>query len=92
MTLKLNEPLVIHCDNTQTLRLMQEETAKSTTKLRHVDIHQHRLRQEYASGRIQLQWIPTREMIADGFTKALQGQKFENFVGMIGLEDIRAKG
>jgi hypothetical protein len=28
-------------------------------------------------------------MIADGLTKALPGQKFENFIGMIGLVDIQ---
>ena len=28
-------------------------------------------------------------MIADGLTKALPGQKFGNFIGMIGLVDIR---
>ena len=52
MTLKLNEPLIIDCDNTQTLRLIKEDTAKLITKLRHVDIHQHWLRQEYAMKRV----------------------------------------
>jgi hypothetical protein len=28
-------------------------------------------------------------MIADGLTKALPGQKFRNFIGIIGLVDIR---
>jgi flagellar assembly factor FliW len=39
MTLRLNEPLIINCDNTQTLQLIIEDTAKLITKLRHVDIH-----------------------------------------------------
>ena len=38
ITLRLNEPL-IDCDNTQTLRLVIEDTAKLITKLRHIDIH-----------------------------------------------------
>jgi len=88
MTLKLREPLIIDCDNTQTLRLIKEDTAKLVTKLRHVDIHQHWLRQEYATGRVLLQWKATKEMIADGLTKALQRKKFENFVNMIGMVDI----
>ena len=54
MTLHLNEPLIINCDNTQTLRLITEDTAKLITKLRHVDIHQHWLRQEYAMRRVLL--------------------------------------
>jgi len=88
MTLRLNEPLTIHCDNTQTLRLLKEDSAKLNTKLRHVDIHQHWLRQEYTARRVLFEWIPTTEMIADGFTKALPKQKFQNFVQMVGMVDI----
>jgi hypothetical protein len=89
MTLRLHEPLVIHCDNTQTLRIIKEDTAKLITKLRHVDIHQHWLRQEYAMKRVMFEWKPTKEMIADGLTKALPRQKFENFVRMVGMVDIK---
>lgn len=88
MTLRLHEPLVIDCDNTQTLRIIREDKAKLTTKLRHVDIHQHWLRQEYSMKRVLFEWKPTKEMIADGLTKALSRQKFGNFVRMIGLVDI----
>ena len=76
MMLRLKEPLIIDCDNTQTLRLITEDTAKLITKLRHVDIHQHWLRQEYAMRRVIFQWKVTKEMIADGLTKALPKQRF----------------
>jgi len=46
LTLELNEPLVIQCDNKQTIRLLVAESLKLQTKLRHVDIHAHWLRQE----------------------------------------------
>src|SRR5271154_5025187 len=76
---------------TQTLRLIKEDSAKLITKLRHVDIHQHWLRQEYAMNRVLFQWKTTKEMIADGLTKALPKQRFENFVKMIGMVDIRER-
>ena len=41
LTLNLNEPLTINCDNTRTLRLVTEDSAKLVTKLRYVDIHNH---------------------------------------------------
>src|SRR5262249_15873436 len=41
LTLKLNEPLIVECDNRQTLRLVTEESMKLSTKLQHVDIHNH---------------------------------------------------
>ena len=69
--IRLNEPLIINYENTQTLRLITEDTAKLITKLRHVDIHRHWLRQEYAMRRVLFQWKATKEMIADGLTKAL---------------------
>jgi hypothetical protein len=91
MTLKLHEPLIIDCDNTQTLRLITEDAAKLITKLRHIDIHQHWLRQEYAERRVQFRWMSTKEMIADGLTKALQKQRFDAFVRMIGMVDIKER-
>jgi hypothetical protein len=91
MTLRLHEPLIIDCDNTQTLRLIKEDTARLITKLRHVDIHQHWLRQEYAERRMLFRWRSTKEMIADGLTKALQRQRFDNFVKMIGMVDIKGR-
>jgi hypothetical protein len=39
LTLRLDEALAIQCDNRQTLRLLNEESAKLITKLRHVDIY-----------------------------------------------------
>ena len=74
-------------DNKQTLRLLTEESAKLATKLKHIDIHTHWLRQEVQQGRIRVDWVPTTQMPADGFTKSLGGQKHAAFVDMIGLTD-----
>jgi hypothetical protein len=89
MTLRLKEPLIINCNNTQTLRLITEDTAKLITKLQHVDIHRHWLRQEYAIRRVLFQWKATKEMITDGLTKALPKQRFQSFVNMIRMVDIK---
>jgi Reverse transcriptase (RNA-dependent DNA polymerase) len=88
LTLQLDEPLTIQCDNIQTLRLMNEDTTKLATKLKHVDVYNHWLRQEVGEKRITLNWVPTSEMPADGFTKALGRQKHEAFCKMLGLVDV----
>src|SRR5436189_4250419 len=88
LTLQLNEPLVIECDNSQTLRLIMEESMKLSIKLRHVDIHNHWLCQEYAERRVLFNWTSTRDMIADGLIKALSSQQHEVFVKLIKLNDI----
>jgi hypothetical protein len=68
-----------------------EEAAKLQTKLRHVDIHNHWLRQEHREGRINIRWQDTAHMIADGLTKALGRQKHQRFLAQIGLQDIRTR-
>ena len=65
----------IRCDNRQTLRFF-DESVKLVTKLHHVDIHNHWLRQESKKGTVQLHWEPT----STGLTKALSKQKFAHFV------------
>ena len=49
--------VTIKCDNTQTIRLVTEEISLLQTKLRHVDIHNHWLRQEVSSGRINVEYV-----------------------------------
>ena len=88
LNLVIPEVLTIECDNAQTIRLLVDESMKLQTKLRHVDIHSHWLRQEVQRGSIHIRWVPTKEMIADGLTKALSSaQKHDSFVRMTGIED-----
>jgi hypothetical protein len=79
----------VECDNQQTIRLFTTPAIKLATKLKHIDIHHHWLRQEVQDQKLQLKWIPTSEMPADGFTKALPTQKHLQFIKQLGLVDIR---
>jgi len=83
-----DKTLRIQCDNQQTIRLVEAEVAQLKTKLKHVDIHNHWLRQEVENGTLRIIYTPTDEIFADGFTKALQGDKFKTFLNQIGLADI----
>ncbi|EAQ84333.1 hypothetical protein CHGG_08347 [Chaetomium globosum CBS 148.51] len=83
--------LVIEVDNTQTIRLVTEEIAKLKTNLRHVDIHNHWLRQEYAAGKIDVMYTKSAEMMADGLTKALVQEQFVSFREQMGLVDVRER-
>lgn len=78
----------ISCDNSQTVRLINIETPQLTTKLRHVDIHHFWLRQEAQSGRIHVDWVPTDEMPADGFTKSLSAEKHQRFIEQLGMKQV----
>ncbi|KAF5183470.1 Reverse transcriptase family protein, partial [Thalictrum thalictroides] len=87
----LNDDPVISLDNQQTIRLITSEAPRLVTKLKHVDIHQLWLRQEFQFGKIKVEWVPTAEMVADGFTKELSPQKHSVFVRQLGMEDIRSR-
>lgn len=71
--------LSLKCDNRQTIRLLTREDPQFHTKLRHIDIQHHWLRQEIPAGRLQVEWISTKDMPADGLTKIFPRQKHEIF-------------
>ncbi len=50
-----------------------------------IDRH-HYIRDEVAAQRIQLFYIPTDEMIADGLTKALTHVKFHRFIEQMNMQ------
>ena len=87
LRLDLESPVIL-CDNQQTLRLLQKETPKLATKLKHIDIHQCWLRQEVQCGNISVEWVETKKMIADGLTKSLSPQRHLNFMGQMRLVDV----
>jgi hypothetical protein len=85
-----HQPRIL-CDNQQTVGLVQKERPQLTSKLRHVDIHNFWLRQVHRDGKITVQWVPTTDMPADGFTKPLSAEKHSHFVKQLGLVDISSR-
>lgn len=87
---KVNNKLgiVIHCDNQQTIKLVKMEIGLLNSRLRHVDIHNHWLRQEVEKGTIRVEYVPSGDMIADGLTKVLTNTSFAAFIQQLGLVDI----
>lgn len=88
LKLNLGEKPFIFCDNIQTLRNVSSDAFHLQTRLRHVNIHQHWLRQEYQQGRVNAKWLRTAEMPADGLTKFLPKEKFNNFVDLLGMVNL----
>ena len=85
MRFNTDEQPSVDCDNMQTVGLIKKKRPELTTKLRHVDIHHFWLRQSHQEGLIEIEWTPTANMIADGFTKALSNQKHATFVQQLGM-------
>lgn len=85
----LRLPMTLMCDNQQTVKMLTQKSPLITTKLRHIDIHQHWLREMLLNDKnnIKLVWVPTNLMPADGLTKRLNIVRHQNFVRQIGIED-----
>ncbi|KAH6242081.1 hypothetical protein HBI42_243440 [Parastagonospora nodorum] len=88
LTFDLGDLWKIWCDNQQTIRLVVGRNERITTRLRHVDIQNMWLRQEHAKGSFSVEYLPTKEMPADGLTKALTHQQFDHFKQLLNLKDM----
>lgn len=70
-------------DNQGSIALAHNPVFHSRTKL--IDIQHHYIRNEVASQRIELSYVSTEEMIADGLTKALTHAKFHRFIEQMNM-------
>ena len=81
---------ILECDNRQTVRLIGENNPIVKTNIRHVNISDLWLRQEHHAGRVNVTWVTTDHMEADGLTKPLPKAKFDQFISHLGMQDIRS--
>ena len=79
-------PLILCCDSQVTITYMKDPKYHSKTK--HIDIKYNFVREIASSGEITLQYIPTREMIVDPFTKVISRDLFDEHVKSLGLRRI----
>jgi hypothetical protein len=76
-------PTTIHCDNNAAICLSEDPLLHDRVK--HIDIKFHFLRERFHSGELKLKYIPTKDNIADIFTKPLEGPQFLRLRGFLGL-------
>ena len=78
-------PVTLYGDNTGSLSLA--ENPEHHGRAKHIDVRMHYIRQEVENGSVELAYVPTDEMAADGFTKPLPGAKHQAFIDQLGIED-----
>jgi hypothetical protein len=83
MHLPIERPIKLNADNTSAIALAKNPEFHTRTK--HIDVAYHFQRYYIRNGLIQLHYIPTSDMVADGLTKPLNRQKFAAFVTLLGL-------
>jgi hypothetical protein len=65
-----DEPIPIYCDNTSAINISKEPVMHS--KMKHIPIKYHFLREQVAEKNIRVEYVGTKEQVADIFTKPLQ--------------------
>ena len=66
--------VTMYCDNQGAVRLAYNAEFHQRTK--HIPVRFHYIREQVTEGKIELQYVPSVEQLADIFTKALPGPKF----------------
>ena len=86
----LRGPLVIYGDNQGVLALTQNPDTHPRSK--HIDIQYHYTRELIQAGRIAVNYIPTKLMIADALTKPLARPQFEALIDCMGVYCYETSG
>ena len=76
----------IKCDNTSAINLSKNPIHHSRTK--HIEIRHHFIREHVLKGDVALEYVNTKEQLADIFTKPLDREQFSKIRGELGLMDI----
>jgi hypothetical protein len=79
-------PMTIHCDSQAAMAYVKDPKYHSKTK--HIDIKYNFVRDIIARKKVNLQYIPTRNMLADPFTKPIPRDVFVDHIKSIGLSKM----
>jgi hypothetical protein len=84
---------LLYQDNQSTMRLAENGKASSGKRTRHINIRYFFITDRIAKKEVAIQYCPTKQMVADYFTKALQGALFYKFrdqiLGVVPMDTIQ---
>ena len=76
----------IKCDNTSAINISKNPVLHSRTK--HIEIRHHFIRDHVLKGDVVLEFVDTKNQLADIFTKPLSKDTFYNIIRELGLIDV----
>jgi hypothetical protein len=78
-----DEPIPIYCDNTRAINISNNLVMHSKTK--HIPIKYHFLWEQVVEKNIKVEYVGTKEQVADIFTKPLPWEAFEYLGQRLGV-------
>ena len=82
------DPTILHEDNQSAIAVAQNP--QSHSKMKHIDIRYHFVREKVLDNTVELRYCPTNDMLADILTKGLTCDKFSRLRELSGLKDLSA--
>eukprot|EP00253_Pinus_taeda_P013917 PITA_13917 len=79
-------PVSILCDNTSAISISKNPVMHSKTK--HIPIKYHFLREQVLEQKVKLEYVPSKEQVADILTKPLPREAFEYLRHKLGVVDV----
>jgi hypothetical protein len=78
-----DDPIPIYCDNTSTINISNNPVMHS--KMKHIPIKDHFLWEQVMEKKIKVEYVGTKDKVADMFTKPLPREAFEYFCQRLGV-------
>jgi hypothetical protein len=73
----------VYQDNQSSIHLEKNGRMSSGKRTRHINIHYFFVADRIKAKELMVEYCPTGNMLADFFTKPLQGKAFKNFLDII---------
>jgi hypothetical protein len=83
---KLSQPPCLWCDNMGATHLSANHVFHARAK--HIEIDFHFVREQVMRKQLEIRFVPSKSQIADGFTKPLHVQSFEEFKHNLNLTKL----
>ena len=83
---EITEPVIPYCDNTSAINISNNLVMHAKTK--HIAIKYHYVRELVEDKQVKMEYIHTKEQIADIFTKPLPKDAYEYLRGKLGVKPL----